>query len=135
MEEQIKHEHFELTREFLDNFITLIEKRDDAPMQAVLEPLHPADIAEIYEELNIDQAIYTFLLLDKEVAADVLVELDEDDRAKLLNHIPSNVLADRFMEHMDSDDAADLLQEMSDEQQEAVLQHIKDKEQAEDIKE
>ncbi len=135
MEEQIKHEHFELTREFLDDFITLIEKRDDKPMQAVLEPLHPADIAEIYEELNIDQAIYTFLLLDQEVAADVLVELDEDDRAKLLNHIPSNVLADRFIEHMDSDDVADLLQEMSDEQQEAVLQHIKDKEQADDIKE
>lgn len=135
MEEEVKYEPFELTREFLDEFIEHIDKRDDSLMRAVLEPIHPADIAEIYEELDLDQAIYTFLLLDQEVAADVLVELDEDDRAKLLNHIPSKELADRFIGHMDSDDAADLLQEMSEEQQEAVLRHVKDKGQVDDIQE
>lgn len=135
MDEPIKYEPFELTKDFLEEFIALIDKRDDALMQSVLAPLHPADIAEIYEELDIDQAIYTFLLLEQEVAADVLVELDEDDRAKLLSHIPSTVLADRFIEYMDSDDAADLIQELPEEQQTAVLEHIKDEEQADDIKE
>lgn len=80
MAEITTYEQFELTREYIDDLRILIDNEQADRIQEQLSELHPADIAEIYEELNIDEAKYTFLLLDKEVAADVLAELEEDDR-------------------------------------------------------
>lgn len=135
MAENQIYEQFELTREFVDELRVLIEQENSKQVIHLLEDLHPADIAEIYEELNIEEAKFTFLLLDHEVAADVLAELEEDDRKRFLQEIPSEILANRFIENMDSDDAADIMQELPDAKRERVLSHIKDEEQAEDIKE
>jgi magnesium transporter len=135
MAESKTYEQFELTREYIDNLRELIENEKSKDVIHLLSDLHPADIAEIYEELNIEEAKYTFLLLDKEIAADVLAELEEDDRRKFLQVIPSGILAERFIENMDSDDAADVIQELPIEKQESVLSHIKDEEQVEGIKE
>jgi magnesium transporter len=135
MAENTTYEQFELTREYIDDLRVLIEQEQSEKIIELLSDLHPADIAEVYEELNIDEAKYTFLLLDKEVAADVLAELEEDDRKKFLQVIPSGILAERFIENMDSDDAADVISELPEEKQERVLAHIKDDEQVEDIKE
>jgi magnesium transporter len=134
MAEITTYEQFELTREYIDDLRILIDNEQADRIQEQLSELHPADIAEIYEELNINEAKYTFLLLDKEVAADVLAELEEDDRKKFLQVIPSGILAERFIENMDSDDAADVISELPEEKQERVLSHIKDEEQAEDIR-
>ena len=135
MEENITYEPFELTREFLDDLHLFIESDDKNKVKEYLQDLHSADIAEIYDELNIEEAKYTFLLLDHEVAADVLAELEEDDRKKFLKVIPSDILAKRFIENMDSDDAADVIQELPDKKRERVLSYLKDDEQTEDIKE
>ncbi len=135
MSENITYEQFELTREFIEELQQNIEFDQKNHVLEMLNDLHPADIAEIYEELNLEEAKFTFLLLEKEVAADVLAELEEDDRRKFLKVIPSNILAERFIENMDSDDAVDVIQELSEEKQERVLSHIKDEEHVEDIKE
>ena len=135
MSENITYEPFELSREFIEELQQNIEFEQKDHIVKMLGDLHPADIAEIYEELNIDEAKFTFLLLDHEIAADVLAELEETDRKKFLKAIPPNILAERFIENMDSDDAADVIQELPEEKQERVLSHIKDDEQAEDIKE
>jgi len=126
---------FELSREFIDDLKSHIESKDKTRITEIMQDLHPADIAEIYEELNLEEAKFTFLLLEQEVAADVLSELEEDDRTKVLKEIPSDVLAKRFIENMESDDAADLIQELPDKKRERVLSLIKDHEQVEDIKE
>jgi len=135
MAENTTYEQFELTREFIDDLRIFIENEDSDRIKNMLSDLHPADIAEIYEELNIDEAKYTFLLLEKETAADVLAELEEDDRSKFLQVIPSGILAERFIENMDSDDAADVILELPLDKQKRVLSHIKDDEQVESIKE
>ncbi len=70
----------ELTREYLIDLRSIIETKDDAAALKKLEDLHPADIAEIYEGLSIEEARYLYLLLDPEKASDVLVELEGDDR-------------------------------------------------------
>jgi len=129
------YKQFELSREFINDLKALIEAEDSSKIAKILEDLHPADIAEIYEELNLDEAKFTFLLLEQETAADVLSELEEDDRTKVLKEIPSDVLAKRFIENMESDDAADLIQELPHKKRERVLSLIKDYEQVEDIKE
>ena len=125
--------NFELTKEYVDRLRELIEARDAKTALAMLEDLHAADIAEIYDELNIEEAKYLYLLLEGEKAADVLAELEEDDREKFLRMLPSEVIAEQFIYNMDTDDAADVMADLSDEKKEEVLQHIRDIEHAGDI--
>jgi magnesium transporter len=123
----------ELTREYIAELKSLIEKKEDRAALDMIEQLHPADIAGIYENLSLNEAIYLYLLLDPEKASDVLVELEEDEREALLNALPSDVIASQFIEHMDSDDAADVIGDLSEDKKQEVLLHIDDVEQAGDI--
>ncbi len=125
--------NFELTREFVDELRILIENQDNESVSRILDELHPADIAELYEELNIDQAKYIYFLLDDDKAADMIVELDENDRLKFLKALPSEVIARRFIDKMDSDDAADVISEFDTERQQEVLSYIEDVNVAGDI--
>lgn len=123
----------EPTKEYIDNLKKIIEEKDDAKARALLQDLYPADIAELYQDLNLQEAIYLYLLMDGEKAADVLMELDEEDRHKLLRELPNELIAKRFVDNMETDDAVDLMRELDEDQQEEILSHIEDVEQAGDI--
>lgn len=123
----------EPTKEYIDNLKKIIEEKDDAKASALLQDLYPADIAELYKDLNLQEAIYLYLLMDGEKAADVLMELDEEDRHKLLRELPNELIAKRFVDNMETDDAVDLMRELDEDQQEEILSHIEDVEQAGDI--
>lgn len=107
-----------------------IENRDEAATRDLLNGIHPADIAELIRELDTEEAVFVISLLDEEAAADTLMELDEDDRHKLLEHIPNQDIARLFVQNLDTDDAVDLIQELDKEDQEEVLSHVDDVEQA-----
>ena len=124
---------FELTKEFIDQLQDHIEKNDDVAVFENVKGLHPADIAEIYDELSIDEARFIHVLLDDEDAAEVLVELEEDDRERFLKVLSSEVIAKQLIEKLDSDDAADVIGELSEDKQEEVISHLEDLEQAGDI--
>lgn len=117
---------FELTREFIDHLKVQIEQKEELAISELISELHPADIAEIYEELHLEEAKYLYFLLDDDTAADVITELEEDDRKKFLDSLPSEVIAKRFIDRMDSDDAADVLGELDEDTQQEVLSHIED---------
>lgn len=118
--------NFELTREFIEQIRLLIEQKDEAALTELIKDLHPADIAEIYEELSIEEAKYLYFLIDDDTAADVLIELEEEDRLRFLKALPSEVIARRFIDKMDSDDAADVLSELDEERQREVLSFLDD---------
>jgi magnesium transporter len=123
----------ELNREFIDQLKEYIDQEASAEVKGMLEDLHPTDIAEIMEELTMDEAKYLYLQLDGEMASDVLVEIPEDDRNRFLKVLSPDVIASQFIEYMDSDDAADVIGDLDEEMKEAVLREIEDKEQAGDI--
>ena len=123
----------ELSKEYIENLKGLIEAKDDAKIQPILQDLYPADIAELYQKLSLQEAIYLYLLMDGEKAADVLMELDEEDRHKLLKELPNELIAKRFVDNMETDDAVDLMRELDEDTQEEILSHIEDVEQAGDI--
>jgi len=123
----------ELTREYISELKEIIEIKDDRAAIEKLEQLHPADIADIYENFSQEEATYLFLLLDPHKASDVLVELEEDDREKFLEALPSEVIASQFINHMESDDAADVIGDLTEDKKQEVLLHIDDVEQAGDI--
>lgn len=123
----------ELTKEYIDKFRDIIEQKDEVQAKELLQELHPADIAELYKEVNLQEALFLYMLLDGEKAADVLMELDDDDRHKLLKEVPNEVIAKQFVDNMETDDAVDLMRELGEERQEEILSHIQDVEQAGDI--
>ncbi len=122
----------EFTEEYLDSMAQIIKADDKDKARAELASLHPADIAELYRNLDLQEAEYLFKLLDEEKAADVLMELDEDDRLKLLNAMPVEEIA-KQIDHLDTDDAVDLIQQLDQEERDEILSHIDDVEQAGDI--
>jgi len=123
----------ELNRNLIDQLSQLIEQKADQDIIEIISEFHPADIAEIIEELDSDESKYLFSLLDGELAADVLVEIPENDWNSYLKLLPPDVIAHRFIEYMESDDAADVMAELDEELQDEVLQQMEDKEQAGDI--
>jgi magnesium transporter len=123
----------EINKEIFDSLKQCIESKDEAQAIKLMEELHAVEIAEFFEEIDIDDAKYLFLLLDHETAADVIVEIEEEERTKLLSVLPNDVIAEHLIGQMESDDAADILGDLDDEKSEEILSHIKDLEQAGDI--
>jgi magnesium transporter len=124
---------FEITREYIDMLKELIENESNEEIKAWMEPLHPADIAEIMDDLSMDEAKYLYLLLDGEKASDVLIEIPEYDRKRFLKVLPPELIASKFIEYMDSDDAADIVADLDEDLKKEVLMGIEDTEQAGDI--
>lgn len=117
----------------IDQLKKLIDAKDEEQLRIEIKDLHPADIAELINELDdTNEALFVLQLLDDETVADVLVELDEDERADLLEIMPNETIA-KTVEQMDADDAVDLIQELDEDDQEDVIKHIDDVEQAGDI--
>ena len=117
----------------LDMLRELIEQKASEKIKELLTDLHPADIAEMCDELDVEEARFIYQILDNEDAADVLVEMDEDARKDILDTLPSETIAKKFVDYMDTDDAVDIIREMDEEKQEEILSHIEDIEQAGDI--
>ena len=122
-----------MTLEFINHIKELIEKKDSVLLQDTVARLHPADIAEICLELTTEQARFLYRQLDNETAADALIEMDEDLRNDLLEELPSEAIAKRFVNYMDTDDAVEIIRDMDEEKQEEVLSNIQDIELAGDI--
>lgn len=124
---------FSLSKELLSELREWIaDGKDTAIAQATIDA-HPADIAELLNELKRDEAVYVYRLLDEEKAADVMLELDEDVREKLLSSLTSREIAEELIENIDSDDAADVIAELPEQKQEEVIALLEDEEQASDI--
>lgn len=121
---------FEITREYIDRLKELINETNAEELKATMEPLHPADIAEVMDDLTMDEAKYLYLLLEGEKASDVLIEIPEQDRKRFLRVLPPELIASKFIEYMDSDDAADVMADLDEEQKKEVLKEIEDSEQA-----
>lgn len=111
----------------------LIERQDAEQIKELLTGIHPADIAEMCDELDVEEAQFIYQQMDNETAADVLIEMDEDAQKDFLETLPSETIAKKFVDFMDTDDAVDIIRDMDEEKQEEILSHIEDIEQAGDI--
>ncbi len=122
----------EFTQEDIDRIAATIAANDSASALGELTNLHPADIAELFQQLDSNESEYLFKLLDEDTAADVLMELDEDERLKLIEDMPAEEIA-KQIDHLDTDDAVDLIQQLDAEERDEIISHIDDVEQAGDI--
>jgi len=123
---------FQLTTDYLEKVVQLIANKDRIALRQLLKDFHFADIAELLEELNSEEATYLIKSLESEITSEALMELDEDDREKILNRLSPIEIA-KEIEEMDTDDAADVVAELDDHIQKKVIEKIEDEEHASDI--
>jgi len=88
-----------------------------------LAKLHPADIADIVEELAPDEREAVFETLNEEVAAETLEEMDRKVQKSIVESLDSDRAAE-IVEEMDPDAAADLLGDLPEEQTPQILQEM-----------
>ncbi|MFK8295245.1 magnesium transporter [Capnocytophaga canimorsus] len=123
---------FKLTDELIEQIELLITEKRNKELETLLNDMHYADIAEIIHELDIKDAIYIIRLLDTEKTSDVITELDEDFRDKILENMSAKEIADELIE-LDTDDAADIISELPENRKTEVISYIEDVEHAKDI--
>jgi len=123
---------FKLTEELVAQIEQLIAARQDKELLDLLGDVHYADVAEIINELNEDEATYLIKLLDSDKTSDVLTELDDDVREAILNNLSAKEIASE-LQALDTDDAADIVAELPNEIVQQVISEIEDREHAKDI--
>jgi magnesium transporter len=88
-----------------------------------LENLHPADLADIVEELSPDERNAVMETLDSEVAADTLSEVDPRMQASILESLDTEKAAD-IVEEMSPDTAANIMAELEEATSEEILEEM-----------
>ena len=125
---------FELSKELIDNISDLILNKNNKEIKKIVKTLHYADLAELINELKFDESLYLLKLIDSDKTSDVLTELDDDLRERVLKEFSEKEIAGEIKE-LDSDDAVDILSELSEEKKEKVISLIKDENITENIRE
>lgn len=96
----------------------------------LLEEMHPADLADIVENLSPDDREAIFENIDSEVAAETLTEVDPDIQASILESLETETAAD-IVEEMSPDHAADVLADLEQETSEEILEEMEHEPKAE----
>ena len=98
-----------------------------------LSTLHPADLADILEDLDASSRKKIFESLDEDLAADTLEEIDPEYKGSIIKDI-SEAKAAELLENMPSDEIADILDDLDDEEREKILVNL-ETEDANEVKE
>jgi magnesium transporter len=117
---------------FLGQLKEWIEQNREFDIIDLFASLHPADIAELIDNLEEEEKFRLFSLLEVEKASDVILELNDISREQILEDISQEKLTE-IIDEMDSDDAADFIAELTADQAQAVLDGI-EPEESEDVK-
>ena len=125
---------FKLSSELINNISDLILRKNNKEIKNIVKNLHYADLAELVNELSFNDSIYLIKLIDSDKTSDVLTELDDDVREKILKELSEKEIAVEIKE-LDSDDAVDILSELPEEKKEKVISLIKDENITENIRE
>src|SRR5579859_441560 len=94
---------------------------------AKLALLHPADIADIVEEMTTDERRAVFDQLDVETAAETLEEIEPEMQAAIVGDLDEERAAD-ILEEMDPDEAVDLLQDLPEEKRDELVELMEEEE-------
>jgi magnesium transporter len=95
----------------------------------LVEPLHPADIADLFELLENDERPELALAISDLMSADVIAELNDWVREAIIEALPAEMVAD-IAEQLDTDDAVAMIEDLDEEDQQAVLAEMEPEDRA-----
>ncbi|MDG1276371.1 MAG: magnesium transporter [Algoriphagus sp.] len=117
---------FELSKEYLESLQMAIEAQDIDFIRESFDGVNFADIAALLEELSFDDSIYVIRAIERQNAADILIELEDDTLSKIIREMEATEISG-FIELMDSDDGADILNLFAERGREEIISHFQDK--------
>lgn len=123
---------FKVSKELIQQLEEHIVQKNDKELEVLLNDLHHADIAEILDELDFDDATYIFKVLDSDKTAEILLELEDDLRENILSRLSPKEIAEE-LDELETNDAADIIAELSQEIKAEVISELIDVEHAKDI--
>jgi len=126
-------ERIKINNDFINQVNNLCNEKDLIKLLEIINNLHHADVAEILEKTNIENAKFIYNNIQQGKNALVLIEIDNDLRKSILLSLSAKDIADRIIVHLESDDAVNIINELSNKKKYLVLSKIKNKDLAYDI--
>ncbi len=108
---------------FVREVLAAVDVGDDERVRALAGPLHPADIADLFEQVAADRRSALALALADLLDGDVIAELNEHVREELIDTLEPHQVADIASE-LDTDDAVAIIEDMEEDDQRAVLRAL-----------
>jgi magnesium transporter len=112
-----------LTRDFVDRVLDAIEAGDTDEAHRLVEPMHVADIADLFELTPSDKRASLAIGLGPLMSADVLAEVNDYVREDIIDALPAGQLAD-LAGQLETDDAVAIIEDMEEDEQRAVLAEL-----------
>jgi magnesium transporter len=112
-----------LRPQFVDKVLDAVESGDDETARKLVEPLHPADVADLIELARRDEREGLVKALAGIISPDVLAEMNDYVREDLLDEMEPQQVAD-IAGQLDTDDAVALIEDLDHAEQQAVLQRM-----------
>ncbi len=120
---------YQLDRSLVQQVLEAIDTADATALDSLLEPLHPADIADLLEQISGPERRSLLSLWSTGLDGEVLSELGESLREEVIEYLPNHVLVGAVRE-LESDDVVDLIEDLEDGQQELILEALDDADRA-----
>ncbi|WP_252737028.1 magnesium transporter [Reichenbachiella agariperforans] len=120
---------FELSKEFLERFVQAVEEQEVDFIQQSLDGVNPADITELLEEFDAEDSKYVLELLDPQVGARVIIELEDDLQSRFMGNFTSEETA-VYIDNLDSDDGVGVLNLLPISKREEVIALVENEEKA-----
>src|SRR6187402_163436 len=105
---------------FVDSVAAALEQGDEARAYELVEPLHPADIADLFELLEREQRRKLGVAITDLMTHEVIAELNDHVREDMMEALPPEAVAE-IAEQLDTDDAVQLLEDLEPHEQRAIL--------------
>jgi magnesium transporter len=114
---------------FVDSVAAALEQGDEARAYDLVEPLHPADIADLFELLEREQRVKLAAAITDLLTGDVIAELNDHVREDMMEALSPEAVAE-IAEQLDTDDAVQLIEDLDAEDQAAVLAEMEPEDRA-----
>ena len=112
-----------LRPEFVNKVLDAVEAGDDETARHLVQPLHPADVADLIELARADEREGLVKALAGIVSANVLAEMNDFVREDLLDELEPQQVAD-IAAQLDTDDAVAMIEDLDRDEQQAVLERM-----------
>ena len=111
---------YALERDLVDRVLQAIDVTDALALDSLLGPLHPADIADLLEQISLAERKALLSLWSVNIDGEVLSELNDSLQEEVIEYLPNAVLSEAVRE-LETDDVVDLVEDLEDDQQELIL--------------
>ena len=118
-----------LKPEFVRRVRDALDQGETDAVYDLVEPLHPADIADLFELLHADERAPLAKAISDLMGGEVIAELNDHVRELLVESLPAGTVAD-LAEQLDTDDAVAMIEDLDEDDQQAVLAEMEPEDRA-----